>query len=188
MIANFAFVALELTGVFLIVPRKFSDARGYFMESYSTEAFAAQGVHAQFVQENQSLSTRAGTIRGLHFQAPPQPQAKLVRCLVGAIFDVAVDLRKSSPSYGNWCGATLTADGGEQLFVPRGFAHGFCTLAADTLVAYKVDGYYEPECDAGLLWNDPDLAIAWPEAAERPVISDKDAKLPRLSDFRSPFE
>ncbi|MBM3608831.1 MAG: dTDP-4-keto-6-deoxy-D-glucose epimerase, partial [Alphaproteobacteria bacterium] len=125
---------------------------------------------------------------GLHFQVPPKPQAKLVRVLAGAIFDVAVDIRRSSPTYGRWCGATLTAEGGEQLYVPRGFAHAFCTLEPGTLVAYKVDGYYAPDCDAGLIWNDPGIAIVWPEQASAPVISDKDAKLPRFRDFQSPFE
>jgi dTDP-4-dehydrorhamnose 3,5-epimerase len=129
-----------------------------------------------------------GTIRGLHFQIPPEPQAKLIRVLRGSIFDVAVDLRQGSPTYGYWCAANLTADGGEQLFVPRGFAHGFCTLEANTEVAYKVDGFYAPGCDAGLRWDDPDLAIAWPIAKDDIMVSDKDAKLPYFRGFDSPFK
>ena len=185
---NFTFKHLEMDGVVLVHPRKFGDMRGYFMETYSAADYAAGGIGAQFVQDNQSLSAQPGTIRGLHFQVPPKPQAKLVRVLAGAIFDVAVDLRRSSPTYGKWCAATLTADGGEQLFVPRGFAHAFCTLADNTLVAYKVDGYYAPDCDAGLIWNDRDIGIVWPPEAAQAVTSEKDAKLPRLRDFSSPFE
>lgn len=185
---NFTFKPLELDGVVLVQPRKFGDSRGYFMETFSSDGYAAGGIDAQFIQDNQSLSALPGTIRGLHFQIPPKPQAKLVRALAGAIFDVAVDLRRSSRTYGQWCAATLTAEGGEQLFVPRGFAHAFCTLAPDTLVAYKVDGYYAPDCDAGLIWNDPDIGIVWPPEAAQAVTSAKDAQLPRLRDFQSPFE
>ena len=126
-------------------------------------------------------------MRGLHFQRPPHAQAKLVRVLKGAIFDVAIDLRRGSPTFGRWCGATLTAEEGNQLFVPRGFAHAFCTLEPDTEVAYKVDDYYAPECDAGLIWNDPDIGIDWPVAAEEAVLSEKDARLPRLGRLRKSF-
>ena len=139
------------------------------------------------MQDNQSLSASRGTIRGLHFQALPEPQAKLVRVLKGAIFDVAVDIRRGSPSYGRWCSARLTADGGEQMFVPRGFAHGFCTLEPDTEVAYKVDGYYSPSCDAGLAWDDPEIGIDWPVSPIGAILSERDRKLPRLSDLVSPF-
>uniref|UniRef100_UPI002FC62213 dTDP-4-dehydrorhamnose 3,5-epimerase n=1 Tax=Bosea sp. (in: a-proteobacteria) TaxID=1871050 RepID=UPI002FC62213 len=161
--------------------------RGYFMETWSAEAFAAAGIGAVFVQDNQSLSGTRGVVRGLHFQAPPVPQAKLVRVLKGSIFDVAVDLRSGSPSYGRWCGATLTADGAEQLFVPHGFAHGFCTLEPGTEVAYKVDGPYAPECEGGLAWNDPALAIDWPIAAGEAQLSGRDAALPGFAGFASPF-
>ncbi len=133
------------------------------------------------------MSARKGTIRGLHFQVPPEPQAKLVRVLKGAIFDVAVDLRQGSQTYGQWCAATLTAEGAEQLFIPRGFAHGFCTLEADTEIAYKVDGFYAPTCDAGLRWNDPDIGIAWPIGQADAMLSEKDAKLPGFAGFTSPF-
>jgi len=130
---------------------------------------------------------RRGTIRGLHFQIPPEPQSKLVRVLHGSIFDVAVDLRRGSATYGRYCTATLTADGGEQLFVPVGFAHGFLSLEPDTVVAYKTDGFYASACDAGILWNDPDLGIAWPLDPADVTVSDKDAKLPGFRTFASPF-
>lgn len=185
--SKFAFEPLAIPAVILVRPKKFGDARGYFMETYSAEAFAAAGVDAVFIQDNQSLSAARGVVRGLHFQAPPVPQTKLVRVLKGAIFDVAVDLRRGSPSYGRWCAATLTAEGAEQLFVPRGFAHGFCTLEPGTEVAYKVDGPYAPECEGGLAWNDPDLAIAWPVAPGEAQLSSKDAVLPGLAGFDSPF-
>jgi dTDP-4-dehydrorhamnose 3,5-epimerase len=185
--SKFAFEPLAIPVVVLVRPKKFGDARGYFMETYNAEAFAAAGIAASFVQDNQSLSAARGVVRGLHFQVPPTPQAKLVRVLKGAVFDVAVDLRMGSPSYGRWCAATLTAEGAEQLFVPRGFAHGFCTLEPGTEVAYKVDGPYAPDCEGGLAWNDPDLAIAWPIAEEEAQLSGKDAGLPGLAGFASPF-
>ena len=178
---------LEIADVLRIVPPKCEDARGYFVESYHAGRFAEIGVRAMFVQDNQSRSTQAGTVRGLHFQVPPRAQAKLVRVVRGAIMDVVVDIRRGSPTYGRWCGTTLTAAGGEQLFVPRGFAHGFCTLEADTEVAYKVDDYYAPECDLGILWNDPEIGIGWPVDAAAAILSDKDRGLPRLRDFASPF-
>lgn len=185
--SKFAFEPLAIPAVVLVRPKKFGDARGYFMETYSAEAFAAAGIGAVFVQDNQSLSGPRGVVRGLHFQAPPVPQAKLVRVLKGSIFDVAVDLRLGSPSYGKWCGATLSADGAEQLFVPHGFAHGFCTLEPDTEVAYKVDGLYAPQCEGGLAWNDPVLAIDWPLTAGEAQLSGRDAALPAFAGFASPF-
>ena len=178
---------LVLEGIKLFRPKKFADARGFFCETFNARTYAEAGVVCVFVQDNQSLSRKAGTIRGLHFQRPPAAQAKLVRVVRGAIFDVAVDLRRGSPSYGRWCSATLTGDGGEQIFVPPGFAHGFCTLEQDTEVAYKVDSYYSPACDAGLRWDDPDLAIAWPVRPVDAAISDKDAVLPFFKNFVSPF-
>jgi dTDP-4-dehydrorhamnose 3,5-epimerase len=179
--------SLELEGVILLRPKKFVDARGYFIETFNARSFAEAGVDSVFVQDNQSMTRKAGTIRGLHFQRPPAAQAKLVRVLRGSIFDVALDLRPVSPSYGHWCSATLTGEGGEQLFVPRGFAHGFCTLEPDTEVAYKVDSFYTPSCDAGLRWDDPDLAIPWPVRPADAVISEKDAGLPFFKAFVSPF-
>ncbi len=176
-----------VSGVLLLRPRRFSDARGYFVETYNAKVFAEAGIRATFVQDNQSCSVSAGTVRGLHFQLPPIPQAKLVRVLRGSVYDIAIDLRTGSPTYGRWISETLTADGGEQLFVPRGFAHGFCTLEPNTEVAYKVDGSYSPECDSGLAWNDPTLGIPWPVAAGAAVLSDKDRKLGAFRDFISPF-
>jgi dTDP-4-dehydrorhamnose 3,5-epimerase len=179
--------SLAIPDVKLIRPKRFADPRGYFVETYSRRHYADIGIACEFVQDNQSLSTRPGTIRGLHFQLPPDAQAKLVRVPKGSIFDVAVDIRRNSPSYGRWCGTTLTAAGGEQMFVPRGFAHGFCTLEPDTEVAYKVDGYYAPGREGGLVWNDPDLAIVWPIEPGGVFLSESDARLPRFVDFASPF-
>src|SRR4051812_40320106 len=178
---------LDLSGLVLLRTERFGDARGYFAETYNERAFHAAGITARFIQDNQSYSAKRGTIRGLHFQLPPASQAKLVRVLQGSVYDVGVDLRIGSPTYGRWIGETLTAEGGEQLFVPRGFAHGFCTLEPDTVVAYKVDDFYAPESDSGLIWNDPTLAIAWPVAWPELVLSDKDIKLGRFADFVSPF-
>jgi dTDP-4-dehydrorhamnose 3,5-epimerase len=177
----------RLPGVLLLRPRYFHDARGYFVETYNKRAAATAGVEADFVQDNQALSLRAGTVRALHFQVPPRSQAKLVRVLRGSIYDVAVDLRVGSPNYGGWVAERLTAKGGEQLFVPGGFAHGYCTLEPNTEVAYKVDEYYAPECEQGIIWNDPTLAIAWPAAATDVVLSDKDRALGFFADFVSPF-
>ena len=178
---------LRLAGLKLLRPRVFEDARGSFTETYNEKTFAGVGISARFVQDNQSYSARRGTIRGLHFQLPPDAQAKLVRVLHGRVHDIAVDLRVGSPTYGQWDSATLTAEGGEQLFVPRGFAHAFCTLEPDTVVAYKVDAFYAPASDSGLIWNDPALAIDWPVGASEVVLSDKDVKLGRFADFVSPF-
>ena len=172
----------------LLRSQRFSDARGYFSETYNEKAFQLAGISTRFVQDNQSFSAARGTIRGLHFQLPPAAQAKLVRVLQGSVYDVAADLRVGSPTYGRWVGETLTADGGEQLFVPRGFAHAFCTLQPDTIVAYKVDDFYAPASDSGLIWNDPALAIDWPVAPGDVVLSDKDLKLGRFADFVSPFK
>jgi dTDP-4-dehydrorhamnose 3,5-epimerase len=173
---------LALPELLLITPKRHGDARGWFAETWSRRAMADAGVDADFVQDNQAFNARRGTVRGLHFQAAPHPQAKLVRVLKGAIFDVAVDVRQGSPTYGQWAGATLTAEGGEQLFVPRGFAHGYCTLTDDTELFYKVDGLYAPQTEGGLIWNDPDLGIAWPIEGEA-ILSEKDKVLPRLKDM-----
>jgi dTDP-4-dehydrorhamnose 3,5-epimerase len=177
----------KISGVLLLKPRYFHDARGYFVETYNAHAARAAGLQADFVQDNQARSLKRGTVRALHFQAPPKAQAKLVHVLRGRIYDVAVDLRIGSPSYGKWIAATLTAEGGEQIFIPRGFAHGYCTLEADSEVAYKVDEYHAPEYEAGIAWDDPALAIGWPIAAAEAVLSDKDRRLPRFADFVSPF-
>jgi len=177
----------DIADVACVIPQRFGDARGWFSETYSTRAFLEVLGGTVFVQDNQAFSAQKGTLRGLHFQCPPEAQAKLIRVLRGSIFDVAVDLRVGSPTYGHWVGETLTAEGGEQLFVPRGFAHGYCTLEPNTEVAYKADGFYSPECDAGLTWNDPMIGITWPIAPEEAMMSDKDKRLPGFADFVSPF-
>lgn len=178
---------LDLPGLRLLRPRRFSDARGYFSETYNERTFSAAGIGVEFVQDNESYSAKRGTIRGLHFQLPPLVQAKLVRVLRGSVYDVAVDLRIGSPTYGRWDSVTLTAHDGDQLFVPRGFAHAFCTLEPDTVVAYKVDDFYSSAHDSGLIWNDPALAIDWPVQQGDAVLSDKDLKLGRFAGFASPF-
>ena len=174
---------LAIPEVLLITPKRHGDARGWFSETWSRRAFEAAGLSHDFVQDNQAFSAKPGTVRGLHFQQAPAAQAKLVRVLKGAIYDVALDIRVGSKTYGQWVGATLTAAGGEQLLVPRGFAHGYCTIEPDTELFYKVDGPYAPETEGGILWNDPDLAIDWPVNAADAVLSDKDVILPRLKDI-----
>jgi dTDP-4-dehydrorhamnose 3,5-epimerase len=180
------FSPLSIPELVLVSPKRCADPRGYFCETYVKSRFAATGITADFVQDNESVSA-ADTIRGLHYQAPPKAQAKLIRVVRGAIYDVALDLRTGSPSYGRWTAVTLSAAGGEQLFLPRGFAHGFCTLEPDTHVIYKVDEYYSKADEGGIVWNDPDLAIPWPVPAAQAVVSDKDKQLPRLRDVVSPF-
>lgn len=172
----------------LVRPRRFGDDRGWFCETWNARAFERLGLPEAFVQDNHSYSQPPFVLRGLHFQRPPHAQAKLVRCVRGRIWDVAVDVRRGSPTFGRWVGAELGAADGRQLFVPTGFAHGFVTLEPDTEVEYKVTDFYAPDCDAGLIWNDPDLAIGWPLAGAQPVLSSKDAVLPRLADFDSPFD
>lgn len=174
---------LALPEVLLITPRRHGDARGWFSETWSRKSLATAGLDIDFVQDNQAFNARSGTVRGLHFQTAPHPQAKLVRVLAGAILDVAVDVRAGSPTRGRWVSARLTAEGGEQLFVPRGFAHGYCTLCDDVMLAYKVDGDYAPQTEGGVIWNDPDLAIDWPVGPDQAVLSDKDLVLPRLADL-----
>lgn len=185
---NFSSERLTIPDVILVRVRKFADSRGHFLETFRAADFADMGIPCDFVQENQALSAQAGTIRGLHFQRPPHTQAKLVRVLRGSVYDAAVDLRRGSPTYGKWCGARLSADNGEQIFVPAGFAHGYCTLEPDTIVAYKVDQYYAPQSEAGLIWNDPAIGVDWSIPADSVLVSDKDAKLPSLSSFDTPFE
>lgn len=171
----------------LIRPRRFEDDRGWFTEVHSDAAFRALGIDCRFVQDNHSLSRPVHTLRGLHFQTPPFAQAKLVRCIRGSIFDVAVDLRRGSPTFARWIGVELSAANGDQLFVPEGFAHGFLTLEPDTEVTYKVSAPYAPDCDGGIRWDDPAIAVAWPLAGTDPVLSAKDAALPSLAGFQSPF-
>jgi dTDP-4-dehydrorhamnose 3,5-epimerase len=172
----------------LIQARRFGDERGWFSETWNAAKFAALGLPSDWVQDNHSLSRPRFVLRGLHFQTPPHAQAKLVRCLKGRIWDIAVDVRAASPTFGRWVAAELTEDNARQLFIPEGFAHAFLTLETDCEVAYKVTGAYAPECDGGLRWSDPTLAIPWPLEGSHPVLSDKDARLPRLADFASPFD
>ena len=176
-----------ISGVLLVTPPRFADSRGYFVETYSQRGFAAIGIDMTFRQDNQSLSTQRGTIRGLHFQLAPEPQSKLVRVLTGSVFDAAIDLREGSATYGKWCGATLTAARGETMFVPKGFAHGFCTLEPDTIIAYKVDGFYNKAAERGIRWDDPDIAVEWPLPADEIVVSERDAAMPYLRDAATPF-
>lgn len=179
---------MEYSPVKLIVPRRFGDSRGWFTEVYSVPAFAELGISSTFVQDNHSLSVPAFTLRGLHFQTPPRGQDKLVRCVNGRIFDVAVDVRRGSPTYGHWVGAELSAENGHQLFIPIGFAHGFLTLEDNCQVTYKCSDTYAPEADGGIRWDDPTIGIDWPIAIGRtPELSAKDQVQPLLADFDSPF-
>ncbi|WP_336488169.1 dTDP-4-dehydrorhamnose 3,5-epimerase [Methylobacterium nigriterrae] len=180
-------VETEIPAVKRVVPRRFGDERGWFSETFRADILAQAGIDNAFVQDNQSFSAPAGTVRGLHFQVAPMAQAKLVRVLAGSILDVAVDLRRGSPTFGRHVAVRLDAQGGEQLFVPPGFAHGFCTLEPDTMVAYKVDAYYSPEHDRSLLWNDPEIGIAWPVDANSAILSGKDKIAPRLAELPSAF-
>jgi dTDP-4-dehydrorhamnose 3,5-epimerase len=174
---------LGIPDVLLLEPRRFGDERGFFSEVFRRDVLAAAGIGHDFVQDNHSLSRAAGVIRGLHFQAPPAAQAKLVRVTRGAVLDVAVDLRHGSPSYGRHVAAELSAANWRQMFIPAGCAHGFCTLEPDSEVLYKVDAYYDPAADKGLAWDDPALGIAWPVAPESAILSDKDRRQPRLAEL-----
>ena len=174
-----------LEGLLVITPPKYEDERGFFSETYNAQVLAEAGFDKTFVQDNQSLSRQKGVLRGLHFQTPPFAQDKLVRVLKGAVMDVAVDLRPGSPTYGQHFAIELSESNWKQLLIPVGFAHAFYTLEPDTEVAYKVTAPYAPDHDAGLRWNDPDLAINWP--GDAPVLSAKDAVLPLFADFKSPF-
>lgn len=171
----------------LIKTRRFGDDRGWFSETWSQARYEALGVTCPFVQDNQSRSTFVGTIRGIHFQRPPHAQDKLVRCLKGAVLDYAVDLRKGSPTYGRHVAAELTESNGDQLFIPVGFGHAFVTLTPEAEIAYKCSDVYAPDCDGGILWSDPALAIDWPLPPTGPILSDKDKSLPLLSQFESSF-
>ena len=170
----------ELKGVYVIEPQVFGDARGWFMESWSQRKLEEAGIKVDFVQDNQSYSAQKGILRGLHYQQNPMSQAKLIRCTRGKIFDVAVDIRKGSPQYGQWVGVELSADNKKQIFIPRGFAHGFMTLTEDVEVQYKADNYYAPECDGNVCWNDLEIGVQWP--MEPALLSDKDKKAPTLAE------
>jgi len=171
----------------VLLPKVFGDARGTFSETYNQARFAEHGITLNFVQDNQSWSAPAGTIRGLHFQSAPRAQDKLVRVLRGRILDVAVDLRRASPTYGRWVAEELSAQNRKQLLVPIGFAHGFCTLEPDTEVLYKVTDFYSPAHDLGIAWDDPDLAIRWPVTQAQAVLSDKDTRQPACKSLPAYF-
>lgn len=175
-----------LSGVKILIPSRFGDHRGFFAETYSRRAYADLGVDDEFVQDNHSLSAMVGTVRGLHFQAPPNAQAKLVRCGRGAIFDLAVDIRRGSPTYGQWFGYELSAANGVQLYIPEGFAHGFVTLEPASEIIYKCSDYYAPKTEGSLRWDDPEIGIDWPLTGD-PILSEKDAEAPLLAEFDSPF-
>lgn len=177
---------MRLMGLVRIEPKRFGDHRGVFAEIYSRRTYSSLGVDVEFVQDNHSLYAAVGTVRGLHFQAPPHAQAKLVLCGRGAIFDVAVDIRRGSPTYGKWAGFTLSAENGAQLYAPVGFAHGFVTLEADSEFVYKCSDYYAPEAEGALRWDDPAIGIEWPIIGDA-ILSEKDAKAPLLADLCSPF-
>ncbi|QHG73126.1 dTDP-4-dehydrorhamnose 3,5-epimerase [Ensifer adhaerens] len=177
----------NISNVFLLMPERIVDSRGYFAETFRADQFTSVVGPVEFVQENQSLSRNAGTVRGLHFQLAPRAQGKLVSCVAGALWDVAVDLRIGSPTYGHSVTAVLSEKNGHQLWVPPGFAHGFCTLENRTIASYKVTEYYSPDHDCGLLWNDPALQIEWPALTATAIISDKDKNQPKLRDINSNF-
>ncbi len=175
-----------LDGVVILEPRRFGDARGFFSESWSRRALAEAGIELDFVQDNHSLSARAGTVRGLHYQSPPHAQAKLVRCGRGRLLDVAVDVRTGSRTFGRWVGVDLSFENGRQLLIPAGFLHGFATREDDTEIVYKCTDYYAPECDGAVAWDDPAIGIDWGLAGD-PILSDKDRAAPRLGAWESPF-
>jgi dTDP-4-dehydrorhamnose 3,5-epimerase len=181
------FETFALRDLVLISPKKLGDSRGYFMETFRRSLFAEHVGNFDFVQDNQSLSAEVGTMRGLHFQLEPKAQGKLVRCIAGALLDVAVDIRSGSPTFGKHVAVELTPENAKQLWVPPGFAHGFCTLAPNTEISYKVTNYYSAEHDRGLLWNDPALGIDWPVEAGKAILSDKDTRQPRLAELGDAF-
>ena len=174
-----------MAGLLVMTPRRFGDHRGFFSESWSARAFAEQGLDYTFVQDNHSLSSQVGTVRGLHFQSPPHAQAKLVRCGRGRIFDVAVDVRSGSATYGQWFGVELSFENGKQLMIPAGFLHGFMTLEPDSEIIYKCTDFYAPECDGAVRWDS--CGIEWPDVGIDPILSEKDAVAVPLSEFKTPF-
>lgn len=173
-----------LGGVFILTPKRFSDARGYFSESWNKKTLAGVGIELDFVQDNHSVSAEVGTLRGLHFQAPPHAQDKLVRCGRGRLLDVVVDIRKGSPSFGQWISVELSAENGRQLLVPKGFLHGFLTREPYTEICYKCSDYFAPECDGAVRWDS--CGVDW-EISGSPILSEKDTKAPTLAEFDSPF-
>lgn len=179
------FEKTKLAGVVIITPDVFGDHRGFFMESWSERKMEEAGLHYNFVQDNHSMSSVRGTLRGIHFQKGDKAQAKLVRCVRGAVLDVAVDLRHASPTYKQWVAVELSAENKKQLLIPRGFGHGFVTLTDEVEFLYKADNYYAPEADGGIRWNDPEIAVDW--GVEKPILSAKDEKNPFLKDLGEVF-
>lgn len=177
-----------IAGLLVITPARFGDARGFFSESYNKARMAEAGITTEFVQDNHSLSEQVGTVRGLHFQSPPHAQAKLVRCGRGCLFDVAVDIRKGSPTFGHWFGVELTFENGKQLLIPEGFLHGFVTRAPNTEIIYKCSDYYAPECDGAVRFDDPEIGVDWAMDGATAILSDKDRDAPLLRDLDNPFD
>lgn len=175
-----------LSGVVILTPARFGDARGFFSESWNAKRMGDAGLAYDWVQDNHSFSAQAGTVRGLHYQSPPHAQDKLVRCGRGALFDVAVDVRSGSATYGKWVGVELSHENGKQLLVPAGFLHGFMALTPDCEILYKCTDYYAPECDGAVAWDDPDIGISWPLDIA-PILSEKDKVAPKLKDWETPF-
>ncbi len=180
-------IKTDIEGVVIIEPRIFADARGYFFESFSQREFEEKVRKTQFVQDNESKSSY-GVLRGLHFQKPPYAQSKLVRVIKGAVLDVAVDIRRGSPTFGKYVAVELTAENHRQLFIPRGFAHGFSVLSDEVVFQYKCDNFYAPQCEGAIAWDDVDLAIDWRLPADAVLLSEKDSKHPKLSEIDSPFD
>ncbi len=177
----------SLPGVLILTPRRFGDDRGFFSEVWNRQALRTRGIDIDFVQDNHSLSRPVGTVRGLHYQSPPHAQDKLVRCGAGVVYDVAVDARKGSPTWGQWVGVELSAENGRQLLIPKGFLHGFVTRAPNSELLYKCSDVYAPDCDGAVRFDDPDLAIDWGIDPATAILSDKDRKAPSFADFVSPF-
>ncbi|WP_319542935.1 dTDP-4-dehydrorhamnose 3,5-epimerase [uncultured Pseudodesulfovibrio sp.] len=179
----------EFPGLLVLTPKVFQDERGFFLESYNRDAFERIGISCDFMQDNHAYSRDTGVLRGLHFQTPPKAQAKLVWVTRGAVMDVAVDLRKGSPTFGKWQHVVLSSANFKRMFIPAGFAHGYVTIMPDTEFQYKVDAPYSPDHDGGIAWDDPDIGVNWAAALadRRPILSEKDKRLPRLANFDSPF-
>lgn len=175
--------SFDIAGLKLLTPRHIGDERGYFAETFRADLFTQHIGEFAFVQDNESMSVRLGTIRGMHFQSEPHAQGKLVRCTAGALFDVVVDIRRGSPTFGQWVAETLTPENGAQLWIPPGFAHGFCSLEPNSVICYKVTSYYSAECDKGLRWDDPAIGITWPDSADPDTLSPKDRLQPLLADL-----
>lgn len=180
-------IKTDIEGIFIIEPRVWGDDRGYFFESFNAREFAEKtGLNITFVQDNESKS-HYGVLRGLHFQLPPYTQSKLVRVVKGRVLDIAVDIRKNSPTYGKWVSCELTEDNHRQFFVPKGMAHGFCVLSKEAVFQYKCDDFYHPEAEGGIAWDDPDIAVQWPIPAENISLSERDKNHPSFKEFTSPF-